>query len=604
MIPRQKKRKSRMIFVKICFVIFMFVVLAIGYTMPQDVTIYSPDEFKKLEDGWVQYIADEEIALETIDQYVEIETGESIVIATKIREDMVGLCVLFYAEHQRVTATVAGEKVYELSIDGVAELFETPGRTWVSVPITASMVGEELVIEIMSVFGAYQGLPDTVYCVEEGAIFMVQVYAIMLRNTVAFILLGIAIFTYICAKLWKPKHMRHYLFAMADLYLVVGLWICAEANVLAIWVGRSLLSAVLGMILLRFIPVAVYQFFVAILPYDSWRTKLAKKLVWGNLFISVILQFVFAVPMLHLVVINMIVIILGSVLGLLEMLEYHRSGMQFLSYRFACYSAIILFVAVLIECYIYLNYQSYGQWMGVPLAVACILYYAIAYLSLLGAQSEVVLEKNRLDTIFANLHKYPLNQQINAHFLYNTLNTIGAYCKEDGDMAFEAIGLLGQYMRAYTKLVGADEYVALEEELELMQTYMLIQNMRFENSIIFMVQNSCEDVFLPPLTLQTLVENAVNHGIRKRKGGGEIFITGKYKYDMAEIIVSDNGVGFDIKNLDALRGVGLKNLESRIKAMGGSMKIQSVVGKGTDVTLKVPLVYKMLEDEKIDDFIC
>lgn len=137
-----------------------------------------------------------------------------------------------------------------------------------------------------------------------------------------------------------------------------------------------------------------------------------------------------------------------------------------------------------------------------------------------------------------------------------------------------------------------------------MQTYMAIQNMRFENSIKFTVHNTCDDVLLPPLTLQPLVANAINHGIRKRVGSGHIQITACRKYNMVEIIVSDDGVGFNIQTLKSNSGVGLRNLERRIKAMGGSLTIESRQTKGTDVILMIPLEHTALEETEFDRFIC
>ncbi len=597
---KQWNGKKLATLLKLSVLLFILYILVRAYLTPQDATIYTPNSFDTLSSGWTQLVEGDGVPLDDIHQFIPIETGVPIVVERTITADMANQCVLFYAEHQEVIASVDGAVIYQLDCTGDATIFETPGRVWVSIPITEDMVGMTLQLSLVSHFYAYQGLPSTIYCVEEGGIYMVQVYFLLLRNAAALLMLTLAAISYLHACLWKPQKLRRFLFLSADFYLAVGLWLCAEANILSIWFGRVLLSSVMAMVLLRIIPVTFCHFFVALLPYSSWRTRLATVLVWGNLLGSLLLQFFFGISMFHMVFFNMLVIIGCSIFGIVELGYYHRSGTQFLTYQHACYSAILLFSASLAECVIYLHYQSYGHLMGVPLSLACLLYYIITYISLTSTQSDTATEKRRLEQALSNLDRRPLNQQINAHFLYNSLNTISAYCKEDAEQAYEAIRLLGQYMRAYTQLIAADDYVVLEEELDLMQSYMAIQNMRFENSIGFHICNHCEEVLLPPLTLQSLVENAVNHGIRKGSGGGCISITACTKYNMAEIVVADDGIGFDVKMLKASQGVGLRNLERRIQAMGGNMTIQSAKGKGTQVTLVLPLEHTILEEDEFE----
>ncbi len=581
--------KKNFLFVKGLLILSVLGIIFWGLLLPHDVTIYTHEDFVTLNDGW---------------RNIDSDNHAPVVIERMITPDMTGQCVLFYVEHQEVSAYVDDALIYDLSCPESLSIFGTAGRSWVSLPITSDMVGQTLRLSFDSAFAAFRNIPSRFYCVAENTIYAVQMEFLLVRNTVALLMLVLAVVSYTNAILWKQRRMKRFLFSLADLYLCIGLWLCAEVNVLAIWLGRGAISAILAMIFARMIPVMFYHFFMSILPYTSWRTRIAGCLVWANLLVSLVLQFVFGISLLNLLSVNLWILVAFCLLGLVEIGFYHGSGMQFLAYGNACYWVALLFLATLMECFIQLRYQTYCQWMGVPICLACVIYYIVTHIFLVSTQSNTAEEKIKLEYEFENLHKSPLNQQINAHFLYNSLNTISSYCKEDSAQAYEAIRLLGQYMRAYTKLVGANEYVDLEEELDLMQTYMALQNLRFENSIQFNVHNTCDDVMLPPLTLQPLVENAVNHGIRKREGGGTISITTCYKYNMAEIIVSDDGVGFDVKALKSNKSVGLSNLERRIGAMGGSLTVQSAQGKGTDVILMVPVQHTAWEEQQLDHFIC
>jgi sensor histidine kinase YesM len=96
---------------------------------------------------------------------------------------------------------------------------------------------------------------------------------------------------------------------------------------------------------------------------------------------------------------------------------------------------------------------------------------------------------------------------------------------------------------------------------------------------------------IPPLTLQPIVENAVKHGIFKRKGGGTVRISIQAKDKMHEICVDDDGVGFDINSFpaDGIQHIGMKNVRERLYLMcHGNLDIQSIPGKGTWIKIQIP----------------
>ena len=112
---------------------------------------------------------------------------------------------------------------------------------------------------------------------------------------------------------------------------------------------------------------------------------------------------------------------------------------------------------------------------------------------------------------------------------------------------------------------------------------------RFPNiRVEYLVEDS--DFSLPPLTIQPLVENAIRHGVRIREEG-IVRVTARRVKDGHEIVIWDNGVGFDVNASQKKDGthVGLKNVRERIEKMcGGSMRVESRVGEGTTVALLIP----------------
>ena len=118
---------------------------------------------------------------------------------------------------------------------------------------------------------------------------------------------------------------------------------------------------------------------------------------------------------------------------------------------------------------------------------------------------------------------HALQSQINPHFFFNTLTTVSALAELDGRAARELVGQLAQLFR-YTLSCSRFEFVTMAQELEFVANYLLIEQARFRRRLHFQMPpaGAGTDLLLPGLTLQPLVENAIRHGIAKRREGGSI----------------------------------------------------------------------------------
>lgn len=188
-----------------------------------------------------------------------------------------------------------------------------------------------------------------------------------------------------------------------------------------------------------------------------------------------------------------------------------------------------------------------------------------------------------------------LQAQINPHFLYNTLNSIAACCYENGEMAADIIVDLSDYLRYRFTFESQAKEIPLSKELELVKVYLAIEKIRFDDKLTYEFDFKDEMfITIPPFSLQTLVENAVKHGIRKKREGGKVTIRG-YKKDSNYIIeVRDTGIGMLPKTLENVlegkessgTGLGIMNVKQRLKRMYGTeLKIYSVYEQGTTVTI-------------------
>jgi two-component system LytT family sensor kinase len=197
-----------------------------------------------------------------------------------------------------------------------------------------------------------------------------------------------------------------------------------------------------------------------------------------------------------------------------------------------------------------------------------------------------------------------LRAQLNPHFLFNALTTIGYLIQTAPSRAMDTLmGLTGLLRRILKRPTG--ELVTLGEELELIEMYLAIERARFEERLRVKIDVPFElrALPIPPLLLQPLVENAVKHGISPARGGGEIVVTAELERASASqapdaailcIRVQDTGKGASERELEEgrRRGVGLTNVESRLKRYYGqvaSLRIETSPGAGLQVKARLPV---------------
>ncbi|GIQ71145.1 hypothetical protein XYCOK13_39690 [Xylanibacillus composti] len=191
-----------------------------------------------------------------------------------------------------------------------------------------------------------------------------------------------------------------------------------------------------------------------------------------------------------------------------------------------------------------------------------------------------------------------LQAQIQPHFLYNTLNSIAALSTMDIHKMQRLLEEFSHYLRTSFDFHNTDQVIAVERELALVRSYLYIEKERFgERLQIEWDIDSSISVLLPPLSIQTLVENAVNHGILRKSQGGKLHIQVKDKRKFVEVAVHDNGAGMPevllrqvLSRQPAITsGVGLSNTDRRLKQLyGKGLHIQSAPGLGTSVSFHIP----------------
>lgn len=181
--------------------------------------------------------------------------------------------------------------------------------------------------------------------------------------------------------------------------------------------------------------------------------------------------------------------------------------------------------------------------------------------------------------------------QIQPHFLYNALTSIYRLCDVKPEAAKKAVSDFADYLRGNLDSIKQTAPITFSEELKHIKAYLSLEKIRYDDQLEIVYDIHVYDFFIPPLSVQPLVENAVNHGISDLPDGGRVTLTAYEFPDRYEVCVIDNGVGFDPNRIpdDGKSHVGISNVTSRLEIMcQGSLKIRSSPNSGTTAIITIP----------------
>jgi two-component system, LytTR family, sensor histidine kinase AlgZ len=189
-------------------------------------------------------------------------------------------------------------------------------------------------------------------------------------------------------------------------------------------------------------------------------------------------------------------------------------------------------------------------------------------------EKEIAAERSR--KLVAEARLQSLESRLHPHFLFNTLNSISSLIPSDPAKAEQTVGRLAGLLRSSLDNT-TQPVIPLARELATTEDYVEIEKVRFGGKLRGRVEvpDELRDMKVPPLSIQSLVENAVKHGITPRQAGGQFAITASLANTCLCIEVCDTGPGFDIAAIRA--GHGLDNLVGRLEALYGDAATLNVL---------------------------
>ncbi len=215
------------------------------------------------------------------------------------------------------------------------------------------------------------------------------------------------------------------------------------------------------------------------------------------------------------------------------------------------------------------------------LIIAC---FTVLWLWKLARTARTAIRVSELECELSAVKSEALKAQIKPHFIYNSLTAIQAQYRESLSGGDRAIEQFASHLRLITDS-GGEDLIPFEEEISNVMNYFELENLRADGKLNLLLDLDFTDFSVPVLSVQPLVENAIRHGGLREKRDGYIQITSEKEDDFAVVTVSDNGNGFDANAVRA--GVGIENTKKRLALINAEMRIESKVGEGTKVVIKI-----------------
>ncbi|NCI51569.1 sensor histidine kinase [Sediminibacterium roseum] len=231
----------------------------------------------------------------------------------------------------------------------------------------------------------------------------------------------------------------------------------------------------------------------------------------------------------------------------------------------------------------------YNLILDSPLILVWFSAYYIWHYVELGSKTEI--QKARLESLVKELELKTIKSHINPHFIFNALNSIRALVDENPERARTAITALSNILRSSMQAEKL-ETVPFERELNIVKDYLALEHIRFEDRlrIEYDIDEDTLDQPVPPMMLQTLVENAIKHGIGKQKGGGLVRVISDYRDNNHELIVQNTGqMSAESATSD---GFGISSTRNRLKLLFGGKATFAITNTQNDMVeakVKMPV---------------
>lgn len=491
----------------------------------------------------------------------------------------------FYVVHQDVSVYVGEECVYMLSA-GKNDMFVTGGGVWVTVPLDKEDLGKEIRVILTPLYKNYGESIPKFYLGSESAVHSAIVHSALpvMALSVIVVFAGLLILCLAIYSTIKGMHVKR-LYALSGVAFSAGVWRYFYDSVTnTFFENRGLLIYNLSVLALMAMAISMLH----AIDRGEKGTKFVQALsaIYCAVYIiQLVLQLTGVADLRQtLKLIHATIIISGSAF----VIDGIKQGIKLIKReKVEVNFSWLLGVGVFIDLILY--YRPTTSYRLVFTLVAILCYTVLEGIGLLYTYMRQESELAETQAQLTLSRTTTMMSQIRSHFVFNILNAISGMCKYDPEMADDTIVRFSRYLRNNIDIMENDVNIPFETDLRQVEDYVALEQIRFGDKVEFYTDVDYYDFMIPPLIIQPVVENAIKHGVSKKQGNGTIILRAKEDGDKVVITVEDDGVGFDMKELDKEKSVGLRNIRFRLQHLvNGTFDIKSEVDVGTTVTITIP----------------
>lgn len=603
------------------FVICILLIASIWFVallIPPETVIDNADRsaVKEYSEGWECSVGNDRLVNVSSKTVVSAEQGEVVKLVNTLPSyNYDAPTLLFRTYQQNVRVYVDGEQVYSFGDFKVKTFIQTLPVRWNMATLPDDSSGKEIVIEIFSEYEKYSGyIPLFLIGPESGC------YSYIIESGMPGLLLSFALIVIVAmlliAILLSNKRSSGFkmLVWWGVTVLLAGVWSIATLGMIQLffsapyfeWLMRNTAAIFIVPSLLR----VIYEY------YDDEKTRRLAEIVFRLDLIFILLSLIVQIAgLVDLSLLMAIPIVFASfaVLVFIYGAVMTRKTDTLFTRVTNTVAAVALTAIVVLVPYMYSSRVGSGFDLFIRM-----LFVFISLVWTFMIIKNVLNRMKKYEQMKKTVEEKQMTMmvhQIKPHFIYNTLGAVRAMISEDPQKASEMLYDFSKYLRAHVDTLSVDKPISVEEELRNVKNYAKIERARFGDKIQVVYETEDVSFLIPPLTIQPLVENAITHGLRKKKDGGTVIIR-TYSTKRSHIVeVVDNGAGFDtsrfeakekkpIRFIDLFRknkeeaqpdkeaedySSGIKNIEFRLSAMlGGTLEIKSREGEGTVSRIVLP----------------
>lgn len=495
----------------------------------------------------------------------------------------------FYINHSNIEVYVEGNNVY--SLDGINDTFRTSGGTWVKVPLYITDEGKQVQVELYPVYQNYQDKEVDFLIGSEMAIYESILFESLpeLFLSLCVILTGaflVSLALYHTIK--RYAGMR--LYAVGLLSIFTGIWRITYGRFAYLFLPEcTVWLYTLSIISLMIIALAMLNCVEL-----SEDRPIGKKIIqWMSILycviyiIQMLLQFLGIYDLREMLIITHVTLIISALVlfvnGISSWISKSLESVRFFRRNYSW----ILGIGVFADLQLYYFAETSAEML-----VTLIMILGFSLLEGIRLLIDFSEQKIRLEEMQNKLklsRTTTMMSQIRSHFVFNILNAISGMCKYDPEMADDTIVRFARYLRNNIDIMENDKKIPFSVDLRQVEDYVALEQIRFGDKIEFYTDIETDQFMIPPLILQPVVENAIKHGISKKMTNGTIVVRTREMEDHICITVEDDGVGFDMEELDKEKSVGIRNVRFRLEQLvHGHLEITSQPGVGTTATITIP----------------